>query len=102
MKIKGIHFVYGIYVVILLMLFISRIIGAFSGDMLNMIYLVIFILELAYCCGGYIGIPDHNRDTVGTLKYKLESRNSDALLIKPFLLMVLPLLTLFAINYFCL
>lgn len=100
MKVKGIYFVYGIYIIVLLGLFITRIIGMISSDFLNVVYLIIFIFELAYCCGGYTGIPDQNKDTVETLRYKLESRNSDPLLIKPFILMFLPLFIFFAINYF--
>ena len=43
MKVKGIYFVYGIYIIVLLGLFITRIIGTISSDFLNVVYLIIFI-----------------------------------------------------------
>ena len=102
MKKKSIFIIYGVYVVVLIGLLVVRIFGVISKDILSMVYLAIFILELAYCCGGDTGIPNRNLDTVETLKYRLESRNSDPLLIKPLILMFVPLIIIFVINYFCL
>ena len=65
---------------------------------INIIYLIIFMIELAFCCGGFNGMPRRQIDTIQTIQDKLESRN-DPILIKPLIIMAVPLIIVFLINY---
>lgn len=99
MKRKLVCFLYGGYVIFLVGLLGSRFVDKISADMLNIICLFIFIVILAFCCGGFTGFPMRQVDTVQTIKDKLESRN-DPLLLKELFIMIIPLVIIFVINYF--
>ena len=92
MKRKIVYFLYSGYIVFLVGLLGSRFANSISKGTLNIICLFIFIGVLAFCCGGFVGYP--------TIKDKLESRD-DAILIKELFIMIIPLVIIFIINYFC-
>ena len=79
----------------LILMLIFRLFNKISGNTLNIIYLIIFMIELAFCCGGFNGMP---RRQIDTIQDKLESRN-DPILIKPLIIMAVPLIIVFLINY---
>lgn len=98
MKSKVAYFLYGGYVVLLLGLLGGRFVGKITSDVLEFICLGIFCVLLLFCCGGYVGFPNHHFESEDLIKQKLESRN-DPLLIKEFLIMLLPVIIIFMINY---
>lgn len=100
MKRKLVYFLYSGYIVFLVGLLGSRFANSISKGTLNIIYLFIFIGVLAFCCGGFVGYPTRQIDTEQTIKDKLESRD-DAILIKELFIMIIPLVIIFIINYFC-
>ena len=97
MKRKLVYFLYSGYIVFLVGLLGSRFANSISKGTLNIICLFIFIGVLAFCCGGF---PTRQIDTEQTIKDKLESRD-DAILIKELFIMIIPLVIIFIINYFC-
>ena len=92
MKRKLVYFLYSGYIVFLVGLLGSRFANSISKG--------IFIGVLAFCCGGFVGYPTRQIDTEQTIKDKLESRD-DAILIKELFIMIIPLVIIFIINYFC-
>ena len=100
MKCKLVYFLYSGYIVFLVGLLGSRFANSISKGTLNIICLFIFIGVLAFCCGGFVGYPTRQIDTEQTIKDKLESRD-DAILIKELFIMIIPLVIIFIINYFC-
>ncbi len=82
----------------LILMLIFRLFNKISGNTLNIIYLIIFMIELVFCCGGFNGMPRRQIDTIQTIQDKLESRN-DPILIKPLIIMAVPLIIVFLINY---
>ena len=100
MKRKLVYFLYSGYIVFLVGLLGSRFANSISKGTLSIICLFIFIGVLAFCCGGFVGYPTRQIDTEQTIKDKLESRD-DAILIKELFIMIIPLVIIFIINYFC-
>ena len=96
---KGIVFIYGIYLLVLIYLLLLRIAGVMSFNCLNACYLIFGIIGIGICCGyRFRNFLSHFISTQKIMDC-IDNYNDDRFLIKSGIFLMVPLLILFIVNY---